>query len=223
MKKGILRTLGVFVSLALMLAALPASVAMAAIDSVSISPSYRGEIGDEVYVRVNASGDNGKNINIYFSSQNVAEGKIIDVDVTTYYKYMYSPMVNEGVAYTADGFVIPSSLTDGVDDLIALHGGKYYFYFTIGETSKIIEKKVDFYLEGLANIEPSVTSGAVGSHVEIVGFKYAIGENLGVKFDGVDITDNIVSGDGVADVNGNFLMTVAIPENLKGAHTISVI
>jgi hypothetical protein len=225
-KKGILRALGVVVTLALMLAALPASVASAAVTSVSITPGYSGEIGDKVKVRVLAD-DNGEIINIYFSSQNVSsqnvvQGKLIDTDVTTY-KLMASPMVNSKVAYTSDGVQIPDKLTDGADDLTALHGGKYYFYFTLGENSKEIVYKVDFYLEGLAGIEPSITSGVVGSQVEITGLGYAKGENLTVRFDDVDITNNIVTGDGAADINGSFLMTVAIPENLKGAHNVSVI
>jgi hypothetical protein len=232
-KRGILRTLGVIVTLALMLVAFPASVASALVSTIKIenvegteatNPYYgeaRAKVGDAI--RISGTGTSGNDLWIGLSNQNVDLGDEVDDELTTY-EHLADALI---VGLTETGSYIatvdvPSRLNDGADDLDALYGGVYYIYICIG-SSPDISVKTPIYIDAASGTMDE-TEGPVGTQVEIECTGLAPEEEIEVYFDGVDITDDyVVDGDLETNDDGELeLLVVEIPPEEYGEHELTV-
>ncbi len=244
MKKGILRVLGVFVSLALMLTALPASMVMAAATvtnlvvtntegTASTNPYYgkaEGLKNDDISLTL--TGTTSTYYSLYFSSQQASKGDDIGDEVKTYKEW-------ESLFYTAPAtssyipvLNLPSSLLDGTVDESELHGGVYYFYVTqyhpgTDTTAAYSDTDIlfvaEYYIHGIAEASISDTQGMVGDPIQITGEGFAPEEYIVLKYDNVEINDYIAEGDDQVDEDGTFSFTFTVPPSIKGTHTIKVI
>ncbi len=244
MKKGILRVLGVVVSLALMLAALPASVAMAAATVTSLvveniqgtvetNPYYgkaEGLVGDKFAITL--TGTSATHYSLYFSSQQASKGDDIDDEVTSYKEWEGLFLTQPGTSSYINTLRIPSSLLDGPDDETSIHGGVYYFYVTEYHPSTgsadaysgtDILYVAEFYIHGIAEASISDTQGMVGDEVLVDGSGFAPNEYIILKYDNVEINDYIAEGDDQVGEDGTFSFTFTVPPSIKGNHTIKVI
>jgi len=232
-KNMLFRTLGVVLSLALLVMVLPASLALAAtIDTAEVintegtpstNPYYGepvGETGDSI--EVSGIGDNGVEIDLYFSSQGAEEGDEIDDEVQIYEK-MYNFTILGGIdgdQFNITTLEIPDELTDGDSDE-DVHDGVYYFYFVRAtDSNKNIQYIVEFEIVGNSDAEIDFDEGPVGTTVTITGYGIAPYEALLVEFDGKDITGQV--GDPFADEDGDFEVIFDIPESENGDQTITV-
>jgi 5-hydroxyisourate hydrolase-like protein (transthyretin family) len=242
-KKGILRVLGVFVSLALMLTALPASMVMAAATvtnlvvtntegTASTNPYYgKAEGLKSDRVSVTLTGTTDKFYNLYFSSQKAVKGDDIGDEVTIYKEWESVFLTQPGTSSHVSSLSLPSNLTDGsVDE--AIHGGVYYFYVTEyhpteGTTAAYSDTDIlfvaEYYIHGIAEVEIDESQGFVGDQVQVEGLGFAPDEYVILKYDNIEINDYIVNGDDQVDSEGTFSFVFAIPPSIKGTHTIKVI
>jgi len=245
-KKGILRTLGVIVTLALMLVLVPASIASAAIvnsltvintqGTLATNPYLglaKGQVGDRFSFTL--LGSVSTNFTLYFSNQKAIEGEHIGTKVTTYKQW-------EGVALTSGGgsvqittLTIPGSLTDGPVNLTSLHGGIYYFYVveyhpTEGSVAAYSDTKIlkvaEFEIVGIADAEIDKTTGKVGTVVTVSGSGFAPNEYIIINYyhttTNYATIDTIFSGSDQVAANGTFQLGFAIPESVNGKHNIVV-
>ncbi len=210
----LLRIVAIATILSLLVVALPATPALA--ESIDVDPE-KGEIGDEV--EVTGSGFNeedsdgyNKRVDIYFTSEN---GDIDDIDdLDNYEKWSDSVGSNDKFDKT---ITIPSVLRDGDDNEDVL-GGDYYFYVTyIGDDD--VQDVFDFTVIA-AEMELSTDEGFVGDEVEITGKDFEDREDITVEYDGYDV--DIESGDDETDSDGEFSLTIIVPESTAGDHTITV-
>lgn len=215
------RILAVAIILSLLMLAIPASPALAAVESIDLSPD-RGEIGDKIRVRgedFDASApDDRVKVYIYFSSQEAERRGEIDDDVTAYEKVDtdtvgYVGERDEGEFSTY--FYVPEELTDG-DDEEDVHSGTYYVYVTYSDSDRI-EAVAEFTIRG---IELDPDEGVVGTEVEITGIGFDDKEGITIEYDDEDV--DIDSGDEKTDSDGEFTCTIIIPESSAGDHTIAV-
>ncbi len=233
MKKGILRTLGVFVSLALMLAAFPASVAMAAAPTITIeniegtsttNPYYgeaTGKIGDAI--RISGSGTASSELHICISPQEADINDDIDDEITTY-EWLGDPTIGSVTSTYSFTVDVPDRLTDGSDDISAgdMYGGVYYIYVCVGGTTNI-EAKTTFYVAGVAEGTIDETAGPVGTQVGIECTGFAPEEGIEVYFEGKDITDDyVIDGDLETDNDGELQLVVEIPTEEYGERDLVV-
>jgi hypothetical protein len=227
--KKIFRILAITFTLALLLMAIPTSVAMAAaaisvknIEGTAGTNPYYGEaeggIGDKV--KVDGSGfSGGTEYYIYFSSQNADVGDNIDEDVTVY-EFVGSPIANTMTGTLYAEFDVPDKLTEGDNASENVHGGVYYIYVTLSTTDSI-KAKATFTVTGVAKVTAfAPDEGTVGTEVEIEGEGFAPEEGITVEYAGDDITDEII--DPYADEDGEILLTFLIPESTFGEHTITI-
>ncbi len=212
--KKILHVLSMAVILSLMVMALPTTTALAR-ESISLSPS-RGEVGDEI--EVTGSGyDSGDRIYIYFSSQKAdVDDDIDDLDVWVEVDTARASLVLEGGGYIGGSFEVPDELSDG-HDIEKVLGGDYFVYTTERQEGRILAKE-EFTVVGIAEVDP--TEGPVGTGIEIRGEGFEDEEYIDVFYDGEEI--EIVDGDDKTDDNGEFRLSVTIPESTAGSHTITV-
>lgn len=215
----VFKVLGVVLVLGMLLAAIPASTALAALtitlDPVSGTPLPLNDPNAGTEVTVTGSGSGG-GYYLYFSSQNVAVGKEIGVDVTRY-KLLGNPAIMEGSFLFH--FIVPDSLNSG-SVTEAVHNGTYYVYASVAEDETIIAK-ASFLVTGLGSITISDDEGPVGTEVEITGTGMSASENLKVYWDGEEI--DIEDGDTKASSSGNFQSTILVPESTYGEHEIKVV
>ena len=218
-KMKVLRALMIGVFASGLSVAIPASPALAAYDEeISVDPS-QAEMGDYVDVEgLDFDYVEGENtyVTLYFAADEADPGDEIGDEVDTYKK------VDTGIVVDSDGefddghFKIPATLTAGDDDE-SVSNGTYYVYATYGddEIVAVDELKV---IGGEIEIDPD--EGIVGTEVEITGTGFVEDEELTVEFDGSDV--DIESGDDKADNDGEFEITILIPEDTAGDHTITV-
>ncbi|MFC2062779.1 IPT/TIG domain-containing protein [Chloroflexota bacterium] len=212
--RNIFRLLAVTVTLALMVAFLPVAPVFAA-ESLVVSPD-RGEIGDKPTVS-GSDYDPGVTVYIFFSGEELDEGDDIE-DLTVYERKITASgllgELNEGeIIYD---FKIPDVLEDG-DEEEAVSAGEYLFYTTYSTTGNI-QAVGTFVVTGITQISP--TSGTVSTEVDIRGVGFEDDEEIEVFYDGDEIT--IESGDDETDGDGQFNLTIEIPESPAGEHTISI-
>lgn len=206
------RTLAVAVVLSLLMFAVPATPALAAVETLEVFP-INGEVGDNVGV-IGNDFYQGLTVYIYFSSQYAKAGDFIDDDVTAYEKVRTVTAGPEGYfnTYFVDG--VPDRLTDG-DDRETVHSGYYYVY--AADSDDEILATAEFTVRG-AELDP--TEGPVGTEVEIDGIGFQENRGIVVEYDGAGV--DIVSGDEKTDDYGEFSSTIIIPESTAGDHTIRV-
>jgi hypothetical protein len=243
-KKGLLRVLGVVVTLALMLVAFPASVASAAATvtnlvvmniegNASTNPYYGDAEGLKTdHIALTLTGTTEKYYSLYFSSQKANKADDIGDEVKTYKEWESIFYTQPSTSSHVSTLSLPSSLLDGPVDEAKIHGGVYYFYVTeyfpsTTTTAARSDTKIlyvaEYYIHGLADVAVDGNQGKVGDQVEVEGTGFAPNEYVILKYDNVEINDYIVSGDSQVDTDGNFSFIFAIPPSVKGAHTIKVI
>ena len=212
----IFRILAMAVVLSLLLIALPASPALAA-ESLDVSPN-EAAIGDKVTLTGSdyTVTTSGKKVYIYFASQELDEGDDIEdledyEQTTTYAGAQGDPEPGE----IRKTFTIPDVLDEG-DEEEVVHGGEYFFYTTYSTTGDI-EAKDKFTVFGITQVDP--VKGTVGTEVEIEGV-FDDDEDIEVFYDGDEV--DIASGDDKTESDGDFKLTIIIPESPAGDHTIKV-
>ena len=212
--KKILQVLVVAVTLTLLVMALPTTTALAK-ETLTLSPS-KGVIGDEIDV-IGSGYDPGDRIYIYFSSQDVdVNDDISDLDVWVEVDTARASFVLEGGGHITGSFEVPDELTDGHDTEKVI-GGDYFVYTTERQEGRILAKE-EFTVIGIAEIDP--TEGPGGTGVEIRGEGFEDEEYIDVFYDGEEI--EIVDGDNKTDDDGEFRLTITIPESTAGTHIITV-
>ncbi len=213
--KKVFRILAVTLTLALLLMAIPASLVLAAA-SLNLTPD-EGEVGDDV--QVNGTGFNtGLSLILYFSSQPAEVGDDINTDVT-----IYKQVNTAGTPVSPNfvkNFLVPEVLSQGPGTDEDVHDGRYYVYVT-NDISEYILAKAYFTVVGFGTIELSDDEGTVGTEIDITGGGFAADEDLSVEFGGDEV--DIESGDEVTDEDGEFILSIIIPDAIFGDHTIAVI
>ena len=213
--RSILRIFSVIATLALLLLAIPASSVMAAA-SITVNPN-EGGINDEITVN-GTSFQTDREVWIIFSSQNVNVGNDIDDEVTKY-QVIGTKQTNAIVGSFSIDVDVPEDLAEG-DDVEAVHGGFYYIYVTYGANVNI-EAKAAFLVTGFAELNIDDEEGFVGDVVRITGEGFIDDEDIIVKYDNDDVTDDI-DGDATVDNNGEVDFDFTIPDSIAGDHTITV-
>ena len=220
--------LGIAIILSLLTAALSATPVLAAYTYDITATPTEGTIGTTVTV----SGTSFDYIHpgwvtIYFAKEDVAEGKLIDLDVKTY------QVVADSVDVENDGdeggfsatFKVPASLKNGAVVLATVTPGIYYIYVTkTAETATSqgvsIKAKVTFTVKPSAALDPlSPATGPVGSQVTISGAYFAASTAITIKYDGAEIPK---TPDTPTSASGSFASIITIPESTAGVHNISV-
>ena len=211
----IFRVLASAIILALLLAAIPSSSALAA-ERISVSPD-EGEIDD----RVDIDGfdfEEGERVDIYFTSEEVDDGDDLD-DLDVYKEIKTGVDIDDagdpepGAFYTS--FRIPDVMDDGSDEE-DVKGGTYYVFVTYDNDDRI-EAVDEFTVMGI-NISP--TKGTVGTKVKITGAGFGKRDDIDITFDNDDI--DIDSGDDETDSDGEFTSYIIIPESTAGDHDIDI-
>jgi len=210
----IFRTLALAMVLSLLVITIPATPALAA-ESLSVSPTS-GEIGDDIDV-FGSGYDPGDKVYIYFSSEDADEGDDID-DLDAYEEVDTDYAGRSGYADEGEidaSFDVPSKLTDGTvkEDVT---GGEYFVYTTYTSEGEIVA--IDEFTVRAIELYP--TQGYVGDEIRISGVGFRDDRSITIEYDGDDI--DIASGDEETDSDGEFSLTIIIPESTAGDHTISV-
>ncbi len=201
----------------------PASPALAAYyEEISLDPD-EGEVGDYIYVNGNDFDESGHDsedyvyVRIYLTHEEAEPGDDIDSDVEDYEIVESSVFVDDDGEFEEASFKIPSALTDGEDD-VEVGGGTYYVCVTYSGDDRIVAVAELTIIGGEIEIAPD--EGSVNSEAEITGTNFSEDEELTVEFDNEEI--NIDSGDEQVDEDGEFELTIIIPESTAREHTITV-
>ena len=215
----IFRTLAVAIILSLLVIAIPATPALAATESIELSPE-NGAIGDKVYVN-GEDFDPDDWVYIYFSSQEAERRDEIDEEITVWYKRSGSALVGS-VGDSDEGefskyFYVPDELTKGDDAPEDVESGRIYYVYATYSDSDRIEAVAEFTIRG---IELDPTEGPVATEVEITGVGFDDREDITIEYNDEEI--DIESGDDETDSDGDFTCTILIPESAAGEHTITV-
>ncbi len=210
----IFRTLALAVILAMLAATVPAipTYAVTGDEDIDVYPS-KGEIDDEI----NIDGfdfETNDGVYIFFSREEADVDD--DIDTVDAYALLQTKSTNDNGDFSTD-FDVPDELTDGDDDE-DVRGGDYYVYVTYSRHSDIVAKD-DFTVIG-GDLELDPDEGPVGTEVEITGEGFADREDITVEYGGDEI--DIESGDDETDNNGEFTLTIIIPESAAGDYTITV-
>jgi len=213
----IFRTLAVAVILSLLVIAIPATPALAAVESIELSPD-RGAIGDKVYVN-GVDFDPGDSVYIYFSSQEAVRRDKIDTDITVWYKSSGSASVG-GVGQSDEGefskyFYVPEELNKGDDAPEDVESGRIYYVYVTYSDSDSIEDVAEFTIRG---IEVTPTEGQVGTEVTITGVGFTKSRSITISYDGETLE---IGGDEKTGSAGDFTCTILVPESAAGVHTIT--
>jgi hypothetical protein len=219
----IFRILGMAVILSLLAVAIPATPALAA-RVVELDPE-EGSIGDTITVTgegfTASSEDNERHVDVYFAADEASTTDDIGTDVNTY-EFLKTP----GIGWEGDAdegefevtFTVPAELEDGTDDEDVEYG-TYYIYVTLYNTTRIRAIAEFTVIGGEISIDPD--EGPVGTEVEISGQDFDSREDITVEYDGDEV--KIESGDDRTDSDGEFELTIIIPESTADDHTITVI
>ena len=211
----IFSVLAIFLTLFLLIMTLPAATALAK-EALNLSNS-KGAIGDRI--QVTGSGySSGDKVYIYFSSEeaDVDDDDIDDLDVWEEVRTTYATRSLENGGEITSSFLVPDELTDG-DKTEKVSAGDYFVYTTERKEGKILAKE-EFIIIGITETEP--TKGPVGTKVRIEGVGFEEEEDIEVIFDIDEI--EIASGDDETDDDGEFKLTIMIPESPAGEHTIRI-
>jgi hypothetical protein len=225
-----LRILGIALIFSLLIVILPAAPVLGTGEVISISPTS-GTIGASITISgtgFSPSTDTTERYaRVIFSPTNVAVGKNIDIDVTT-----YKVVTDAGIGFLdADDsgefsgtFTIPASCLDGIADLAVVTPGTYYIYVTVSSTTVgiVIKAKATITVTSAPTLNiPSPTSGAPGTDVLITGTNFPAGVTIAIKWDGVAVP--IANGDFVFLATGAFNSHITVPAAaVAGTHTIQV-
>ena len=205
-KTKLLRMLTIGVILSLLVALIPASLALAARD-IELDPE-EGEIGDQIDIDGETWPPSDpyaepdpyyRYLDIYFTSEEASIGDDLDTDIDIY------ELVEDHVLVDAEGdfssqFDVPDELATGSPDE-DVRGGTYYVLVTY-EDDEDIKAVAEFTVTAgsITGFDPD--SGPVGTEVEISGEDFADDEEITILYDGDEI--DIASGDEDTDSRGDF-------------------
>jgi hypothetical protein len=218
----ILQTVITGVLAAMLMVAIPASPALAASEEIFVDPG-QGKIDDYVEVSGYNFDESGEAVEsfvyvtLYFTGDEADPGDEIDDEVENYEKVKSSERVDKDGEFAEVRFRVPSVLTDG-DENVAVSCGSYYICVTYYGETEIVAVEEFSVIGGEISIDPD--EGTVGTKVEITGTDFAEDEGLTVELDGDDI--DIDYGDEETDSEGEFELSIIIPEITAGEHTITV-
>jgi len=220
----VFRALTLAIIISLLLVAIPATPALAA-KEIALEPD-EGEIGESFYVKgggfpVSTCPTSCRQIivDIYFSSDEADTGDEIDGEVTIYERLKSNADVGTDGQFKKK-VEVPTKLTHGSEDE-DVHRGTYYVYLTYAGLHDILAFAKFTVIN--AEIDLDTRAGPVGTKVEIAGIDFADSEEITIKYDGEDVTDEIVSGyDDETDRYGEFTSAILIPKSTAGEHTITV-
>ena len=200
-----------------------ASPALAAYyEEISLDPD-EGEVGDYIYVNGNDFDESGHDsedyvyVRIYLTHEEAEPGDDIDSDVDNYEVVKSSVFIDDDGEFEEARFTIPAVLADGEDD-VEVGGGTYYVCITYTGDDRIVAVAELTIIGGEIEIAPD--EGTVNSEAEITGTNFSEDEELTVEFDDEEI--DIDSGDEQVDEDGEFELTIIIPESIAGEHTITL-
>ena len=222
--KLIFRIFAVVLTLSLLMLAWPVSQALAAetitLEDDSDNIINEATIGDRFWVKGAQFETDREEVSIYLSSQNAEPGANTEIDdEVTIYKWLASASITSG-SFEIEIPKLPDILDEGDDAPEAVRGGTYYIYVTYYNSDNI-ESKASFIMAGIAEIGLDIANGTVNTEVEITGDGFALNEVVTIKYDSTALA--MESGDGETDSNGEFILTVIIPESVFGDHTITVL
>jgi hypothetical protein len=218
------RMLAICVVLALLVALVPASPALAARE-IELEKD-EGEIGE--YIDITGSNFVASDpyaepdpiysyVDIYFTSEVAEVGYDIDDEVNIY------DLVEDKILVDAEGdfedrFRVPTELNDGSPDE-DVRGGTYYVCVTEWNEEDI-KAVAEFTITAgeITGFDPD--SGPVSTEVEINGENFGDSEDITIEYDGDEI--DIDSGDSDTDSRGDFDCTIIIPHSIAGDHTITI-
>ena len=215
--KHVLRTLvlAILVTLFTVIPAIPALADAA----IQLQPN-QGKAGTTVLITGSGFSPSvptlDKKVNFYFSGKAAVVGDKIDEVVLNYKKKTDWRVFEDGTFITE--FTIPAQLTDGAQTE-DVKSGTYYFYVTYSDAKQIIARAQ--FTAVVAAISLNPVNGAIGTKVNITGTDFAANEKITINYDSQDITDQITSGGGNTNTNGGFTCTVAVPQSIAGAHTLT--
>jgi len=177
-----------------------------------------GSIGDEITV-VGEGFSAEKDAILFFSSEEATPVDDIDTEVTVYEKVVGWLWIESDGEFE-ETFTVPDILNDGATAADVTSGTYYVYlcYYLGGELATTIRAVAKFIVQiGEISIDPE--EGVVGEEVEISGAEFVDDENITVYYDDDEI--DIESGDGETD-DGEFDLTILIPESTFDTHTIKV-
>ncbi len=216
--------------LSLLMAVIPATPAWAYDYDIEIDPE-EGKIGDDIDIHGDDWDPSGMDepededeewVDIYFAEDEADEGDYIDNQVETYENVKSTEVGWDGQSDEGEfdtHFEVPDELNDGDDDA-DVEPGTYYIYAT-KLNSLYIRAVAEFTVIGAGDISLSPDDGPVDTEVEISGKDFGDKEDITVEYDGDTIS--IYDGDDKTDSDGDFDLTIIIPESTAGDHTIKVI
>jgi hypothetical protein len=227
------RILATGVVLSLLVAVIPASPALAA-QEIEVDPD-EGRIGDEFDVTGYDFQESYYDTeygwvynyaDIYFVWYDEDEidgaddlvGWDLNDEVNTY-ESLGNSRTDEYGDFEETDLEVPDRLRDGDEDE-DVRGGTYYICATFGDFTRIRAAAEFNVIAGeLDPIDPD--SGPVGTKVDITGDNFAENEDITVKYDGSDITDDVI-GDASSDRRGDIDFSIVIPSSTAGEHTVTV-
>ncbi|MFC2056339.1 IPT/TIG domain-containing protein [Chloroflexota bacterium] len=213
----IFRVLAVALLLALLVATLPSTSALAAA-GLDTTPTS-GEIDENIDL-FGFGFSPGETVYIYFSNTRADVDELLDDESTTYTLVKTTIAMDEigFEGYIETTFTVPDELDDG-DDEEKVRGGTYYVYAT--SSIMRIKARDTFTVESVALITIDPDDGTVGTEIEISGGGYENDEDITVEYDGTEV--DIESGDDDTDSDGEFAdTTIKVPPSTAGEHTITV-
>lgn len=198
-----------------------AAVAQAADEPELFLDPTEGKLDDKV--QVTATGlEAGALFYLYFSSDNISVGNILE-ESATYYKLLERNIKAAEETAPLPGefrtqFRVPDALDDG-EGIEDVHGGMYYVYVTSRITGQIVVRAAFSVPHG--EIELSPETGKVGSEISISGEGVRPEQRITIKYDGNEVS--IIGGDIRTDSDGEFSSTILVPEVPFGEYTITAI
>lgn len=203
----------IFLTLFLLIMTLPAAIALSK-ETLHLSDN-KGAIGDKITV-TGSDYSSGDRVYIYFSSEEAdVDDDIDDLDVWEEVKTIRATFATGNGGDITGSFLVPDELTDS-GETEKVSAGDYFVYATERNEGKILAKE-EFIVTGIT-VKP--TKGATGTKVRIEGVGFEDEEDIEVIFyiDEVEIA----SGDDETDDDGEFKLTIIIPESPAGEHTIRI-
>lgn len=203
----------IFLTLFLLIMTLPVATALSK-ETLHLSDN-KGAIGDKITV-TGSDYSSGDRVYIYFSSEEAdVDDDIDDLDVWEEVKTIRATFATGNGGDITGSFLVPDELTDS-GETEKVSAGDYFVYATERNEGKILAKE-EFIVTGIT-VKP--TKGATGTEVRIEGVGFEKEEDIEVIFyiDEVEIA----RGDDETDDDGEFKLTIMIPESPAGEHTIRI-
>ena len=214
-RSRIIRLLGIAVIVSLLMAAIPASPALAA--SIILTPA-QGSIGDTVSITGSAFNPSvppdQQYVILYFSNQAAQLGQSIGAHVITY-KMISQSVTNSTGAFSA-AFTVPTKFQDNSNVIPGVH----YIHACNSIAPQLIVYTTTFTVIGAGELSIDINEGTVDTLVQISGSSFSASQPINIEFAGDDV--EIEDGSTTTGTNGSFASYISVPEIRAGTHTIQV-